>query len=799
MRKIVLSLLTVLLVFPSLGQEFVVKNGVLVNKNTKKEVFFFGFNYCSAFTHGYRGMERLGLDHKEQYEKDIKHMARLGANAFRVHVWDSQVSDRKGNFIANEHIDMLDFIIAKMAENGISTVLTTMSYGGDGYPERDSPSIGFSQQLPKYRLTIDQESVKAQKNYVTQFVNHVNPYTNKAYKDDNNIIAVEINNEPDEYDSSKSDSVAMYVKGMYETIRKAGWKKPILYNVAQCPNQIEAYMKTPLDGVTFQWYPTGLVSNSSLTDNFLPAVSRYNVPFENVKGMPNKTRWVYEFDAADAQGSYLYPAMARAFREAKFQWATMFAYDPLALADVNTDYQTHYLNLVYSPAKAISILVAAHAFKNLPFGEKYGSYPQNNTFGDYLVDYKQDLSLLNCDTTFAYSNNTTIGPKNAQTLKHIAGHGSSPIVKYDGLGTYFLDKVSDGVWTLEVYPDVLYVNDIHGKSSPERKIAYLVSQPRNIDIKLDDLGANFAVKEINGNDKVGRATGNSISVMPSVYVLSRKGVDFPQGVRTSYVSVASTLKSLTVVHNPQKIVTAGKIEIKAQIAAPQKIETVKLVYDNGRKVVEMVNQNGFDYVAQIDVEAGKMLEYNIDVKTAKEQIIMPQKVNSDYKYWGLVNEKPYRTLVVAPEEGIEIYNAVREPKEGVDVMDMRPKSKILSNGVKVGKGDAVKFNPSQKIDREMSVIQIETSDNNGYELFLFDKDGYMWKTVVGKDTPCAVIDMASIKPCSVEPLGGSYPQFASSIPNVTPLKEDKKLNTSNVTSVAVRSADGVIVKKIILK
>lgn len=799
MRRFLFVLTVTFLTVTSWGQNFYVKNGVLIDKGTKKEAFFFGFNYCSAFTHGYRGMERLGLDHKEQYEKDIKHMARLGANAFRVHVWDSQVSDGKGNFIANEHIDMLDFIIAKMAENGIYTVLTTMSYGGDGYPEPNSPSIGFSQQLPKERLTIDQESVKAQKNYVTQFVNHVNPYTNKAYKDDLNIIALEINNEPEEYDNSKSDSVAMYVKGMYETIRKAGWKKPILYNVAQCPNQIEAYMQTPLEGVTFQWYPTGLVSNFSLTDNFLPAVSRYNVPFENVKGMSNKSRWVYEFDAADAQGSYLYPAIARSFREAKFQWATMFAYDPLALADVNTDYQTHYLNLVYSPAKAISILVAAHAFRNLPFGEKFGAYPQNNTFADYTVDYKNDLSTLNCDTTFAYSNNTTIEPKNPTALKHIAGHGSSPIVKYDGLGTYFLDKIADGVWTLEVYPDVLYVNDIHGKSSPERKIAYLVSQPRNIDIKLDDLGANFAVKDINGNDKVGRATGNSISVMPSVYVLSRKGVDFPQGVRTSYVSVAPTLKSLTVVHNPQKIVTAGKIQINAQIAAPETIETVKLIYDQGRKVVDMENSHGFEYVANVEVEADKMLEYNIYVKTTKDQIVMPQGAKSDYKYWGLVNEKPYRTLVVAPEEGIEIYNAVREPKEGVDVMNMRPKSYVLANGVQVGKGSAVKFKPSQKIGRDMKAIQIETSDNAGYELFLFDKDGYIWKTVIGKDTPCAVVEIDSFKPCTVEPLGGSYPQFASSIPNVTPLKEDQKIKTSDVTSVAVRSVDGLIVKKITLK
>ncbi|MDR9452264.1 MAG: serine/threonine protein kinase, partial [Acidimicrobiia bacterium] len=61
------------------------------------------------------------------------------------------------------------------------------------------------------------------------------------------------------------------------------------------------------------------------------------------------------FDAADVGGSYMYPAMARSFRTAGLQWATQFAYDPLAIAYANTEYQTHYLNLVYTPNKAISL------------------------------------------------------------------------------------------------------------------------------------------------------------------------------------------------------------------------------------------------------------------------------------------------------------------------------------------------------------------------------------------------------------------------------------------------------------
>ncbi len=55
-----------------------------------------------------------------------------------------------------------------------------------------------------------------------------------------------------------------------------------------------------------------------------------------------KEKW-FEFDASDVLESYMYPAMARSFRTAGFQWATQFAYDPMATAYANTEYQTHYL------------------------------------------------------------------------------------------------------------------------------------------------------------------------------------------------------------------------------------------------------------------------------------------------------------------------------------------------------------------------------------------------------------------------------------------------------------------------
>ena len=58
---------------------------------------------------------------------------------------------------------------------------------------------------------------------------------------------------------------------------------------------------------------------------------------------------VYEFDSADMLTGYMYPAMVRAFRSGGVQFAAMFAYDMLATASRNLGWQTHYLNLVYTP------------------------------------------------------------------------------------------------------------------------------------------------------------------------------------------------------------------------------------------------------------------------------------------------------------------------------------------------------------------------------------------------------------------------------------------------------------------
>src|SRR5437762_10452106 len=96
-------------------------------------------------------------------------------------------------------------------------------------------------------------------------------------------------------------------------------------------------------------------------------------------------RIVYEFDSPDLRTGYMYPAMARTFRAVGAQVALMFAYDMLGTASRNLGWQTHYLNLVYTPRKAMSAIIAAEVMHRLPRLRSYGSYPQNTRFGDFRV------------------------------------------------------------------------------------------------------------------------------------------------------------------------------------------------------------------------------------------------------------------------------------------------------------------------------------------------------------------------------------------------------------------------------
>ncbi|MDQ6609415.1 MAG: cellulase family glycosylhydrolase, partial [Bacteroidota bacterium] len=332
---------------------YIDSKGVMRNTKDNTEAALFGVNYTVPFAYGYRSHKALGVDLEKAIDADVYHMARLGLDAFRVHVWDVEISDSVGNLLENEHLRLFDYLVKKLKESNIKILITPIAFWGNGYPEPDEKLRGFSAVYGKGPSVVKEEATIAQENYLKQFFVHVNPYTKLSYKDDPDVIAMEINNEP--HHSGPKEKATEYINRLASAIKSVGWSKPVFYNISESPTYADAVVKAKVNGHSFQWYPTGLVAGHEQKGNFLPNVDQYYIPFsDTIPEFRNRAKMVYEFDAADVMQPFMYPAIARSFRTAGFQWATQFAYDPMYTAYANTEYQTHYLNLVYTPSKAIS-------------------------------------------------------------------------------------------------------------------------------------------------------------------------------------------------------------------------------------------------------------------------------------------------------------------------------------------------------------------------------------------------------------------------------------------------------------
>ena len=503
------------------NEVYIDSKGILRLQASKKEASYFGVNYTLPFAYGFRSHKKLNIDLEQAIDNDVYHLARLGVNAFRVHVWDTEISDVEGNLKNNEHLRLFDYLIAKLEARNIRILITPIAFWGNGYPDEDEKTGSFVERYTKAGSVINEQAFIAQERYLDQFFRHVNPYTRKSYAEDPHIIAAEINNEP-KHTGPKSLATT-YVNRMLQAVRKTGWNKPLFYNISESPTYADAVAKSDADGFSFQWYPTGLVAGHEQQGNLLPLVDKYHIPFDTIPEFKNKARMVYEFESADVLQPYMYPAMARSFKTAGMQWATQFAYDPMGTAYANTEYQTHYLNLAYTPGKAVSMLIAAKAFHTVPAFKDYGSFPQNTEFAGIKLDYNKQAAELNTPAEFYYTSGTASKPVNLKALKQLAGVGTSPVVQYDGNGAYFLDKVSDGVWRLEVMPDVKSLQDPFGKNELDKPVRTTLWQEHPMDIFLPDLGKAFSIVTLNaGNKHQPQVSGTRFNIKPGTYLLRSK-------------------------------------------------------------------------------------------------------------------------------------------------------------------------------------------------------------------------------------------------------------------------------------
>ncbi len=658
---------------PATRAVYLDKEGVVRWRDDRGEVTLFGANYVITTASDYRAAGYVHGDRKRMIDEDMAHFARLGWDGIRLTFWgDWESSDSAGNLVANDHLDLLDYLVARARERGIYMLFSPIQLYGSNWPDAqgDTTAPGFGRHFGKGKMGTDAAAIAAQVNYLKQILNHVNPYTGVALKDEPAILFVELVNEPWHHPEDLPGSIA-YINTLTDAVRSTGCRKLIFYNVSQDFRIGEAILRSKAQGLTFGWYPSGLNSGHELQGNYLRAVDSF--PDMLRPDLARLPRIVYEFDTPDLRTGTLYPAMARTFRTVGTQFAAMFAYDMLQTGSRNLGWQTHYLNLVYTPRKALSAIIAAEAMHRLPRGKSYGEYPANTRFGDFHISADDNLGELVAGDAFLYAGSTKATPPEPAALRRIAGYGSSSIVQYEGEGIYFLDRVRPGLWRLEVYPDAVPVRDPFELMSVEKVVTRAISRPWPMMVTLPDLGPSFTVQPIAaGNAAAEVAASGRFTVRPGVYVLSASGaVDaatLPHklghlGFTEFHAPPADTVP-LTVVPLTMPSYLSGRTtEFRARVVDTTPPDSVKLFfrltagdYFHG---LTMRPTGGYEFAATVsgsDLKRGPH-QFVITVFRGGKAMTFPEGLPHQPWDWNYYGSEAWSFDVVGPATPLRLFDA----------------------------------------------------------------------------------------------------------------------------------------------
>jgi len=643
-------------------------------RHSRQEVALFGANYVIGAS-DYRAGGYVHADRKRMIDDDMAHFARMGWDGLRLTFWgDWEASDSAGNLLANDYLDLLDYLIAKARDRGIYMLFSPIQLYSSQWPDamQDTTPPGFGRRFGKGRMGTDSLAIRAQANYLRQILRHVNPYTRVALKDEPNILFIELVNEPWHHPEDLPGSIR-YINTLTDAVRSTGCQRLVFYNVSQDFRIAEAIRRSKAQGITFGWYPTGLNSGHELQGNYLRGTDVY--PDMLRPELAKLPRIVYEFDSPDLRTGTMYPAMARTFRAVGTQFAAMFSYDMLATASRNMGWQTHALNMVYTPRKAMSAVIAAEAMRRLPRMKDYGPYPGNTRFGDFHLSYDGDLGELVARDAFMYTGNTMAQPPEPAALNRVYGHGSSSTVTYGGTGIYFLDRIRPGVWRLEVYPDAVPIRVPFEMPSVDKIVTRAISRSWPMTVKLPDLGATFIAQPVTaGNAEATRATDAEFRVTPGVYVLSAGPVDLATmpakvgqvGFKEYHPPPLDTVPLTAISFAPPQFVTGSDAVVRVRIvdrAPPDSARLfVRALPAGTYQRSSMSPAAGHDYAATLPAAALRPgpHEFVVTVFQGPVATTFPGGARVQPTDWNYSPGASWRFDVVSPTTALRLFDPVSD-------------------------------------------------------------------------------------------------------------------------------------------
>lgn len=539
----------------------IVRDGVLEYQDGG-EVALWGTNYYPQSWMQYVSLKERGFDHRKAVELDLEDIAprKLAVpgcngkdprrmNIIRIHVFDTEISDSKGNLIPNDHLDILDYLTAQCIDHGIYLWLTPIAWWGSPCSRTDA----FSLQIPMPAMTLLSETRSVQTNYLRQFLTHQNPYTKRRLIDEPCLTLFELLNETlywshseiieksKPYRSRKEDSVWIrktraewekslpdpswksaqtwefycyrqirsYIDEMRQIIRSLGGNQPVSYHGSSWSSNTPVYWAiadSQCEGITLNFY-SGLTQTpiADKKSHLLQTVG-FGLPSQ----LDQKVRLVYEFDASDTLYQIdLYPAIARHWRELGVQAACQFQYDSRMTADRNFDWPTHYLNLIHAPHRFASFMIAGETFRSLARGVKIDPKKEDLIFPPTAVSWKENAAYLAKPGLFMQAHPSKWKPfEFPKEPRRILGTGSTPYYQYDGTG--FVDLDLNG--SLSLGPNVIrHRNDLKGTA--EKPLTTLSSEKKPFILQIP------GYEKVKYKDAGGRIFEGKDGLVPGVYQL----------------------------------------------------------------------------------------------------------------------------------------------------------------------------------------------------------------------------------------------------------------------------------------
>ncbi len=361
---------------------------------------------------------------KKVIDEDFMDFPHLGVNIIRITLTPSRMTDKEGNIVENTYVKLLDYLLFKCRNEGIYVHLTLATDTGKPPYEKgsfaaDNVDFGSNEENSKFsgrklsHMIYSPEKRGIFLKYVKNLFSRVNKFTGTRYADEDFFALVEIINEPpvlkrrmldyapfastmalyksflkeneladtqEAFETFAGKRVKSFIDGVCEAVKSARRKTPVFWSynwrgfMADKQWLHLAVCESLADGVSYCLYP-GQDDFPSKPDwlnlpeftgkNYLPYIAATPKYIQEVLDAKKRGKAVavYEFETWCNRSGYLYPAMSALFKSTGAQTACMWTYVPRAAAEYNFCL-THFLNIHFTPKKALSFIIGAKAFSH---------------------------------------------------------------------------------------------------------------------------------------------------------------------------------------------------------------------------------------------------------------------------------------------------------------------------------------------------------------------------------------------------------------------------------------------------